>query len=176
MVGLISGLFLLHGAVVVDKHKSAVIARVDVTLCAVIARAEITLWVKCRQGSLGGTFLGTSVDQETRSLAIVFRVCYTVPIEHSLPRTLGSVGRHQDMRPAQGIVSPMRDIVQYTVLHYNSMLMKMGEEEEGNGVWSSTLRKKFPDMREWEFNRWGAGYALDDTSPTGYSTEYFVQY
>ena len=59
----------------------------------------------------------------------------------------------------------MRDIVQYTVLHYNSMLMKMGEEEEGNGVWSSTLRKKFPDMREWEFNRWGAGYALDDTSP-----------
>lgn len=138
MVGLVSGLLLLHGAVVVDKHKSAVVAGVDVTLCAVIARAEVTLWVKCRQGSLGGTFLGTSVDQERCALAIVFRVCYTVPIEHSLPRALGSVGRHQDMRPAQGIVSPMGDIVQYTVIHCYSILMRMEEEKEGNEAWSST--------------------------------------
>jgi len=54
------GLLLLDSAVVVHKHKGAVILGVGVALGALVSGAEVAFGVVIRQSSLGGTLLCTS--------------------------------------------------------------------------------------------------------------------
>ena len=57
---LVVRLLLLHGAVVVHKHKGAVIVGVGVALRALVSGTQVTFGIVGWESGLGGTFLRSS--------------------------------------------------------------------------------------------------------------------
>lgn len=116
IVAIIGGLFLLDSAVVVHKHESAVVLGVDVTLRALVSRAQVAFGVIGRQSSLGSTLLRSSVDQRKKISLATFQRYTMARNGNTLPGSLGSVGRDQNMGSTKGIESPVGDIIK-NVLH-----------------------------------------------------------
>ena len=109
---VIGSLFLLHGTVVIDKHEGAVIFWVDVALGALVSRTQVASGVVVGQSGLGGTFLLSSTKQINPMSALSLVAQHRAGGKNLLPRALGSVGRNQDVGPAQGVESPVGDVVQ----------------------------------------------------------------
>jgi hypothetical protein len=68
---IIRSLLLLHGTVVVDKDKSAVVLGIGVTLGALVAWAQVALGIIIRQSCFGRALLSTSGQRK-----ILVRQCH----------------------------------------------------------------------------------------------------